>query len=255
MQIGIIGVGVIGNALKVWLQQNTTHTIKCLDPMKGMNDDLTGSQAIFVSVPVPATETGQDLSILKLCVNIAKNHVAPNRIFIRSTVLPGTNDQLGTVAMPEFLTERFAIEDFTKHPILIGKTDKQLISEIFPKKDFIMVENMEAELAKFTHNCFGAIKVTYFNAIKELCEANDLNFNAVKTGAMITGYIEREHTQVPGPDGKYGYGGKCFPENMLAMTAWLNKEGFDHETQFFSQIINLNNRYRPKGQPQLEVFI
>ena len=64
MNIGIVGVGVVGGTLKDWLNVNTFHQVKCYDPGKGMYDDLIGCDAIFISVPVDATMYGQDSKVL-----------------------------------------------------------------------------------------------------------------------------------------------------------------------------------------------
>ena len=74
----------------------------------------------------------------------------------------------------------------------------------------------EAELTKYMHNVFGAYKVTYFNACREYCEQMGADWRKVHTGMLLSGYINDTHTYVPGPDGKYGYGGKCFPKDVNA---------------------------------------
>lgn len=66
------------------------------------------------------------------------------------------------------------------------------------------------------HNVFGAYKVTYFNACREYCEQMGGDWRKVHTGILLSGYINDTHTYVPGPDGKFGYGGKCFPKDVNA---------------------------------------
>lgn len=75
---------------------------------------------------------------------------------------------------------------------------------------------LEAELTKYMHNVFGAYKVTYFNACREYCEKMGADWRTVHTGVLLSGYINDTHTYVPGPDGKFGYGGKCFPKDVNA---------------------------------------
>ena len=75
---------------------------------------------------------------------------------------------------------------------------------------------LEAELTKYMHNVFGAYKVTYFNACREYCEQMGADWRKVHTGVLLSGYINDTHTYVPGPDGKFGYGGKCFPKDVNA---------------------------------------
>lgn len=252
MKIGLIGVGVVGGTLLKYLKEKTTHEVACWDPAKGLEDDLTGCAAIFISVPVPAGGDGQDLQHLRPSVDLAKT--ITDQVYVRSTVLPGTNDELGTIAMPEFLTERRAYQDFCELPILVGAPLKGKfmpnIGEIFPEKKIVRVSNTEAELAKFTHNCFGAMKVTYFNIIHATCEKLGANFDMVKLGASLTGFIGEEHTQVPGPDGKFGFGGKCFPENIAAMKNFMKRpENFDIGAyEFFNGIEWINFIHRSKSK-------
>jgi UDPglucose 6-dehydrogenase len=244
MRIGLIGVGVVGGTLKTYFEKNTQHELRLLDPAKGYADSLEGVDACFVSVPVPSFGGGQDLTVLEAAVKVAKSFC--EKVFVRSTVLPGTNDRLGTIAMPEFLTERRADQDMASLPIICGQAHKNHnVEDIFPHHEIIYMGNREAELAKFTHNCFGALKVTYFNVIHKLCKKYQADFETVKVGAGITGFIETQHTKVPGPDGKFGYGGKCFPENVAALRNLCSSlDEFPDEAAFFAQVQMLNNLYR-----------
>jgi UDPglucose 6-dehydrogenase len=221
------------------------------DPPKNLLGDLEGCEFIFVSVPVPASGDGQDTTALESAAAHAKKF--SDNVFIRSTVLPGTNDRLGTTAMPEFLTERRAYEDFDKLPILVGRHACEL-KKVFPDKTILTVSNVEAELAKFTHNCFGAMKVTYFNIINELCGKMNADYNRVVEASLITGFIEPTHTLVPGPDGRRGYGGKCFPENIDAMRRFLLNEDLKlyHGHIFFRTIDEVNERMRYGLKPEEE---
>jgi UDPglucose 6-dehydrogenase len=146
--------------------------------------------------------------------------------------------------MPEFLTARRAYEDMCRLPIVIGKMDHYLIDQIFPDKEKLFFTNKECELAKFTHNCFGAFKVTYFNIINKLCEKERANFFNVKHAANITGFLGNEHTQVPGPDQKFGYGGTCFGPNMKALQGYLETIDLEDESEIIKSIRNINLEYR-----------
>jgi UDPglucose 6-dehydrogenase len=55
--------------------------------------------------------------------------------------------------------------------------------------------------------------VTFFNGIYELAKKNHCDYENIKSGFLLSGYINEKHTFVPGPDGKFGYGGKCFPKD------------------------------------------
>jgi len=63
---------------------------------------------------------------------------------------------------------------------------------------------------------------------------------------FLTGFIEHEHTIVPGPDGKFGYGGKCFPPNISSFYNYLYQNSMRDEHDFIKQIDKLNIMYRNK---------
>lgn len=184
----------------------------------------------------------QDLSLLK---NIIQE--LPNKpIFIRTTVLPGTCDKLAKefnkkiYFMPEFLTERTASLDFTSQPMIFtGEID--LLQTIFKNKKYICMSNIEAEVTKYAHNVFGALKVTYFNEIYNICKMLNCNYENVHRGTLLSGYINDTHTYVPGPDGKLGYGGKCFPKDIEAFS------GFVSDTEFKNLLLlveKINRNFR-----------
>lgn len=253
MKVGLIGVGVVGGTLKRWFKENTNYHIACWDPDKNLTDDLSNSYAIFISIPVGPALNGQDTIALRKCVDLAKKH--SKHVFIRSTVNPGTNDLMGTYAMPEFLTARRAYEDFCALPLVFGSAPKDVVVDIFMEKiandeKVVIVSNVEAELAKYTHNIFGLYKVTYFNMIFKLSKLFNADFESVKSAANITGFLGEEHMQVPGPDGQFGFGGMCFPNNLECWIQFLNKanqlsfNNLDEVEKIFSEIKKFNSKVR-----------
>lgn len=221
INLGIIGCGFVGGALKQWLEEhNKAVNILVSDPPKGMNDDMSKADIFFISIHIPTEEDGaQDLTLLK---EIVKN-LPDKPIFIRTTILPGTSDALSAELnkrvyfMPEFLTERTAYDDFCSQP-MVFTAESELLKQVFAGKKFIEMSSLEAEVTKYAHNVFGALKVTYFNGIYEFCRQKEINYRKIQEGILLSGYINAPHTQVPGPDGKFGYGGKCFPKDVNALT-------------------------------------
>lgn len=250
MKIGLIGCGTVGGTLYQWLNEYTRHDVFVKDPAKGFHDNLTEKkpEAIFISIPVNPGPKGQDQDNLILTAEYAKE-ITPH-VFIRSTVLPGTNDKLKTYSMPEFLTARRAYEDFIKLPLVFGSAPHDLINAIFKNKiqvdkKYIHLSNIAAETAKYTHNLYGATKVLYFNIIKQYCDMHDIDFEQVKHAANITGFLGTEHMSVPGHDGKLGFGGTCFGPNL---ESFINSMGDDvflkDEKEFFEKVRNINFSYR-----------
>ena len=220
LRVGLVGYGVIGQALGKWLfENNPAVQILISDPPKGYHDDVSKADAIFISIHIPTDENGtQNLALLK---EIIAALPAQKPIFVRTTILPGTSDSLSKETgkrvyfMPEFLTERTAESDFCEQP-MIFTAEPELLRQIFVGKKFIEMTSLEAEIAKYAHNVFGALKVTYFNGIYALCERLGADYQKTREGVLLSGYINATHTQVPGPDGKFGYGGKCFPKDVNA---------------------------------------
>ena len=101
---------------------------------------------------------------------------------------------------------------------MVFTAETNLLVEIFPNKPYVTMSSLEAEITKYAHNVFGALKVTYFNAIYDYCKKLGADYEKVHAGCLLSGYINDMHTQVPGPDGKTGYGGKCFPKDVNAFT-------------------------------------
>lgn len=242
--IGIVGYGVIGSALGEWIKENNPScTLLISDPPKNLNDNLDSCDIIFISIHIPTENDGtQNLEELE---NILKK--LPNvPIYIRTTLLPGTCDKLSLKLnkqiffMPEFLTERTALEDFKKQS-MIFTGNINLLKEIFPNKIYVEMNNIEAEITKYAHNVFGAVKVTYFNGIYDICQKLGIDFQNVQKGVLLSGYINETHTFVPGPDGKLGYGGKCFPKDVNAFKESMKEYPI-------SKMINvtneLNNEFR-----------
>jgi hypothetical protein len=80
----------------------------------------------------------------------------------------------------------------------------------------------ESELVKYMANCFFAVKVTFFNEMKLLCEKLDLDWDVLLHGVLSDGRIAHSHTDVPGHDGQRGYGGTCVLPDAKVL---LNESG------------------------------
>lgn len=250
--IAVVGCGVIGGALIQWIEEHTHHNILRIDPPKNYNDDITKADVVFVSIHIPTENDGsQDLTVLK---SIIRN--CPDvPIFIRTTLLPGTCDKLSRELnkdvnfMPEFLTERTAVEDFYRQPMVFSNHE-EMLKEIFIGKEYLVMNSLEAEVTKYSHNVFGALKVTYFNGINELCSNLGIDYQKVRNGALLSGYINDPHTAVPGPDGKFGYGGKCFPKDVNAFIGCLeNTELY----KLMKLVPEINEKYRNSERVLTEI--
>lgn len=220
IKVGIIGCGFVGGALKTWIEENNSEMCECLvsDPPKGYNDDLSDIDVAFLQIHVRTESDGtQNLELMKELIR----NLPDVTVFVRTTILPGSSEMLSRETghrvcyMPEFLTERTHLEDFRRQP-MVFTGEEELLTKIFKGKYHVTLTPLEAEITKYVHNVFGAYKVTYFNAVKEYCDQMGCDYQRVQRGCLLSGYINDTHTFVPGPDGKFGYGGKCFPKDVNA---------------------------------------
>ena len=74
-------------------------------------------------------------------------------------------------------------------------------------------------------NCFLATKVSFCNEIAELCRVKGINYENVRKIAANDDRILHSHTHVPGHDGKYGFGGTCFPKDTSSLRYVMNESG------------------------------
>ena len=260
--VGVIGQGFVGRALKEEFSQyyaiNTYD--KFLDGICTHGSIVSlceASDVVFVCVPTPMKKDGScDISIVEqVCsetVAAGDNHF----IVIKSTVTPGTtdylNDKLGTnkiVFNPEFLTERFASNDFknTNRVILGGDilattALNQFYSHVFPNVKVIKTEPTVAEYVKYLSNCFLTVKVSVANEFAKLCEAQGVDYDKVTEYANFDPRLGDTHWVVPGPDGKMGFGGSCFPKDLNSIIALANKLGTPCHTMSGAWETNLEVR-------------
>lgn len=246
IKVGIIGCGIIGGVLKQWIEKNNPNcNILVYDPPKDYNDNMDNADILFISIHIPTEVDGtQNLDLLMSIIE-----QLPNKpIFIRTTILPGTCKKLRRKLerkiyyMPEFLTERTAYNDFcSQSMIFCGETD--LLSKIFIGKQYIEMTSEEAEIVKYAHNVFGALKVIFFNGIYELAMQNHCNYEKIIQGVCLSDYINKKHMAVPGHDGKFGYGGKCFPKDV---SAFIKATENNKLHKLIKIIESLNRYYRNK---------
>ena len=242
--VGIIGNGFVGEAISFAFSSIANMFIFDTDPSRCLNDieSVHNCDFVFVCVPTPMFEDGsQDLSYVESAFKKAKG--GPVYI-LKSTVLPGTTDGLSKkypnlkiIFSPEFLTERTAkLDMLTQSRIILGgellltEKAKNLINERFKIKNIIQTDSKTAELTKYMNNTFFATKVSIMNEFKLLCDKIGANWEDALRGFVSDGRIGDSHLNVPGHDGKLGYGGTCFPKDVNALLSFSKKYGIKINT-------------------------
>ena len=239
-----------------------THEIRIhdKDPKKNLNtlEEVLECNYVFVCVPTPMNPDGSiNLDIVhKALQEIEVYNTKDNIIILKSTMIPGTTKKisdtypsLNLVFNPEFLTERTAKLDFlTQARIILGGDKKytakvkKLFQERFVHCYVIETDMITAELIKYMNNVFFASKVSIMNEFKQICEEIGADWNNAVKGFAADQRIGDSHLNVPGPDGKLGFGGSCFPKDINAFISMANDLGINIPTIEGAWKTNLNVR-------------
>ena len=243
-KVGILGNGFVGEAIAFAFSQISDIYIYDIDPIKTKNkiDDVHDCDYVFVCVPTPMNKNGdQDLSYVESAFEKAKNKAL---YILKSTVIPGTTERLANkypdlkiIFSPEFLTERTAkLDMLTQARIILGgnknltKIAEELFLQRFKNKNIIKTDSKTAELIKYMNNSFFATKVSIMNEFKLLCDNIGANWEDALHGFASDGRIGDSHLNVPGHDGKIGYGGTCFPKDINALINFARSQNLKLHT-------------------------
>ena len=259
-RIGIVGNGFVGSAVQFGFSPTTgcDSEVKVYDkdPSKSVDsieDTVNESEFVFLSVPTPSNKDGSmNLDIVEQAlVDMSEvNENEHNIVLLRSTVVPGTTrelqskfDNLRIVFNPEFLTERNAKYDFINQArVIIGGGDMMLersyverVGDLyrwrFGESIPVVETNWEtAELIKYMCNCFFATKISFMNEMYQIAEKCDVDWETALDGFVRDGRVGHSHMNIPGPDGKFGFGGSCFPKDVRAIINFGDSLGLNMNT-------------------------
>tara|TARA_R110000851_G_scaffold2002_1_gene7671 strand:+ start:185 stop:1027 length:843 start_codon:yes stop_codon:yes gene_type:complete len=249
-KIGIIGNGFVGNSVAFGF--SPTHEVKIhdKDPKKNLNTlkEVLECDYVFVCVPTPMNPDGSiNLDIVHKALQEIEFYIKWNKdniLILKSTMTPGTTEALqykyptlNIVFSPEFLTERTAKLDFlTQARIILGGDKrhttkvKQLFEERFMHSYVIETDTTTAEMVKYMNNVFFASKVSIMNEFKQVCDSVGADWGVALKGFTADGRIGDSHLNVPGPDGKMGFGGSCFPKDINAFISLAESYDVDVHT-------------------------
>ena len=272
MRIGIVGQGYVGTAVRTMFKKhynvNVFDVNMELSNVSTLQELVTDSDIIFVCVPTPMNKDGScNIDIVKDVISDINDSVKINKlnhnpkdkiVVIKSTVPPGTTERLNkecenisVIFNPEFLTEANFIDDFkNQNRIIIGgqrpATTKlrQVYSLVFPDIPIIKTGSKTAEMVKYFTNTFLATKVSFANEMKEICDKLNIDYDKVVEYSTYDERLGKSHWAVPGPDGKLGFGGSCFPKDINALVHLCSELNIPEN--ILSSVIDTNLRVRPE---------
>jgi len=239
------------------------------------------SSVVFVAVGTPPTESGEaDLSYVESVAREISGGINGYKVIVEKSTVPvytsewvrkiilrnGTDPEMFDVASnPEFLREGTAVTDFLFPDRIVVGCDSErsanLLREIYapltdgsyyeradaiPQPDrtsipapIIVTSTKSAELIKHASNAFLAMKISFINAVACVCESVGANVNQVVHGVGTDSRIGPRFLN-PG----IGYGGSCFPKDVMAFRAVARESGYDF--RLLDEVMRINEEQRQR---------
>jgi UDPglucose 6-dehydrogenase len=220
---------------------------------------------ICVGTPQKKGENAADMAYVNGAIEGLLPHLRPGAVIVgKSTVPAGTAARLAEwinadaqapgielVWNPEFLREGFAVEDTLRPDRLVIGVDPAGHGEAVMRKIFaplladgtplVVTDFATAELVKVAANAFLATKISFINAMAEVCEA---------TGADVT-LLSKALSYDPRIGGRFlhaglGFGGGCLPKDIRAFMARAGELGVDQALSFLREVDAINLRRRSR---------
>jgi UDPglucose 6-dehydrogenase len=197
-------------------------------------EGLEGAEFVFIAVGTPSGVDGEaDLRYVRMAAEtIARTMTAPLVIINKSTVPVGTGDwvadivsrtqpthiDFAVVSNPEFLREGSAIGDFLNPDrVVLGSLNKDAAEKVAQlhlalRAPIVVTDLRTAEMIKYASNAFLATRISFINEIAAICEELGADVKEVAAGMGYDKRIGRYFL-----DAGLGYGGSCFPKDVLAL--------------------------------------
>jgi UDPglucose 6-dehydrogenase len=250
MNIGVIGWGFVGQATGKGLATNKKNKIFVYDKQRTspltLEEVVQKSEFIFICVPTPmfSDYSGMSMTIVdEVAGQVAKVANGTDKIVIvKSTVLPGTTVKyqkfysgVNFAMNPEFLTQDNANKDFLSPSRTVigassrkvGERIKKLYQTILDKSQpYFIVTTSQAEIIKYMSNLMLASKVLIANEFYLLTKKLGVSYKEIKDAVQADPRIGT-HLNVPGPDGDLGFGGACFPKDMIGLLGFAKESKID----------------------------
>jgi UDPglucose 6-dehydrogenase len=241
--LGIIGGGVVGHATARAFTEHCQVRVYDIVPEKKTHslEDTLESDLIMVCLPTPPGDGGRlDTSLLEQFLeSMSVPRYYEKHFVIRSTVPIGFTRLMSKKWVknichsPEFLTSRCAVLD-SQMPSrcvvgMVNRFSYQILVDLYEKRyphsPIHLMMSDQSETVKLIQNAFFATKIAFFNEMHHLCAELNLGWPTILNAILADGRIHPNHTQVPGPDGKYGFGGECLPKDLTELIMFIYESG------------------------------
>lgn len=264
MKIGVIGIGVVGQAIKDGFEY-IGHDVYIYDikMVETKIENVINSEIVYITVSTLIGLNDEcDLSSVNDVVSQLNKLNYKGLVALKSTVEPGTTEKLKIeypnlrfVFVPEFLKERSAFNDFVfnNNILVVGcdndnDNDYELIVKSHGSLPVhkVKMTTVEAELMKYFSNTYKATKITFANSFHRVCQHFGANYGVIKDAFLFHGVGESHYLNVNEEFG--GYAGVCLPKDTKAMKVLCERHNID--VGIFKFVDNENEKFIkkvPKG--------
>jgi UDPglucose 6-dehydrogenase len=240
---------------------------------------VRASAAVFIAVGTPPTEHGEaDLSYVESVSRSISGAINGYKVVVEKSTVPvytsdwvrkiilrngAETEEFDVASNPEFLREGTAVTDFLYPDRIVVGADTQrcaaVLRDIYaplvegsyymrpdaiPRPDraqipppLIVTSAKSAELIKHASNAFLALKISFINAVASICESVGANVQQVCQGIGTDSRIGPRFLN-PG----VGYGGSCFPKDLMAFRAVARESGYDF--RLLDEVMRINEEQR-----------
>ncbi len=227
--------------------------------------EIEDTDVTFIAVGTPSRPDGSIDTLhvenaardIGLVVKDKDKHI----VVVKSTVIPGTCEKvseviektiwkkLPVVMNPEFLREGSALKDFLEPDSIVigGEADAvEKVSEIYASlgKKILRVSLRTAEMIKYAKNAYLAKDISFANEMANICERMGVDYEEIKKG------LKEDRRIGTFLDAGIGYGGSCFPKDVLAIISAAGSAGYD--ANLLKEAHELNERQKLRIVRMLE---
>ena len=259
MKICVVGYGYVGKAMVAAFEQGENIDYDIVDPAyeeynNPLGDVAQSCDAVVVCVPTPQGEDGKcDDSIV---LDVVETIGLDKPILVKSTTdidtLQFFKENYPNVCFsPEFLRGRSSVEDFlAETKMIIGGDPNQaegwanIFAECIDIQEEAFLDIVEAGYVKYAENSFLAMRVTFFNDLYNLMQKAhpELDYDSTVYALGLDSRIGHSHTEVPGYDDKFGWGGHCLPKDTAAFVNFAERKDADLPLLRSVRLINEEHR-------------
>lgn len=242
------------------LLKKNKHRIKFSTDIK---DAVVNNEVVFIAVGTPSNPDGSpELSYVENVAREIAKYIDDYKVIVEKSTVPvetaewvrktiekykKNNVKFDVVSNPEFLREGTAIKDFLQPDRIVIGVDsgkaKKIMLKLYQKirAPKIIVDTKSAELIKHASNSFLAMKISFINAVANICELTGADVEKVALGMGLDKRIGKDFLRAG-----IGYGGSCFPKDVDAFIWIAQKLGYD---------FSLLKEVKEINQQQRELFI